>query len=162
MLSLHTANSRSRHSGRSEPGVAHGAVHNDRVTGRTAHPFEPKSIARLQAGQFWAVPLSDGRHACGRVLHVPGTADSLYLNSRVFLAGLMDWSGSEPPTSEAIAGCGVLAHVYAGDVHPRRGFMNNSGHAYSCHLNRSGRFPRIAASAHFDGRQRRAAEALES
>ena len=95
--------------GRSEPGDAHGAVHNDRVTGRTAYPFEPKSIARLQAGQFWAVPLPDGRHACGRVLHVPSTADSLYLNSRVFLAGLMDWSGSEPPTSEAIAGRGIIA-----------------------------------------------------
>jgi hypothetical protein len=98
-------------------GVAPRAVHNDRVTGRTGYPFEPKSIARLQAGQFWAVPLSDGRHACGRVLHVPGTADSLCLNSRIFLAGLMDWAGSKPPTNEAIAGCGVLAqgmmHVVA-------------------------------------------------
>jgi hypothetical protein len=53
-------------------------------------------------------------------------------------------------------------NIYAGDLHPRRGFMNNSGCAYSCHLNCSGRFPRIAASAHFDGRQRRAAAALES
>lgn len=79
------------------------------MTGKTRYPFEPKSIARLQAGQFWAVPLADGRHACGRVLHVPGTAESIYLNSRIFLAGLMDWSGSEPPTNEAIAGCGVLA-----------------------------------------------------
>jgi len=86
-----------------------GPVHNERVTGRIGYPFEPKSIARLQAGQFWAVPLSDGRHACGRVLHVPGNADGLYLNSRVFLAGHMDWSGSGPPTSEDIAGCGILA-----------------------------------------------------
>ena len=85
------------------------AGHNDRVTGKTGYPFEPKSIARLQAGQFWAVPLADGRHACGRVLHVPGPADSLYLNSRTFLAGLMDWSGPEPPTSEAIAGHRLLA-----------------------------------------------------
>jgi hypothetical protein len=85
------------------------AGHNDLVTGRTGYPFEPKSIARLQVGQFWAVPLPDGRRACGRVLHVPGTADSLCLNSRIFLAGLMDWSGPEPPTSEAIAGRGLLA-----------------------------------------------------
>jgi hypothetical protein len=96
--------------------MAHGAVagrdgarHNNRVTARAGYPFEPKSIARLQAGQFWAVPLPDGRHACGRVLHVPGTADSLYLNSRIFLAGLMDWSGPEPPASQAIAGRGLLA-----------------------------------------------------
>lgn len=79
------------------------------MTGRTGYPFEPKSIARLQAGQFWAVPLSDGWHACGRVLHVPGPADSLYLNSRIFLAGLMDWSAPEPPTSKDIAGHGLLA-----------------------------------------------------
>ena len=85
------------------------AEHNDRVSGRTGYPFEPKSIARLQAGQFWAVPLPDGRNACGRVLHVPGTAESLYLNSRIFLAGLMDWSGPEPPTSQAIAGRRLLA-----------------------------------------------------
>jgi hypothetical protein len=84
-------------------------VQNKRVTARIGYPFEPKSIASLVAGQFWAVPLSNGRHACGRVLHVPGKADSLYLNSRIFLAGLMDWSGSAAPTSEAIAGCGILA-----------------------------------------------------
>jgi hypothetical protein len=64
-------------------------VHNGQVTATTGYPFEPKSIARLQPGQFWAVPLTDGRHACGRVLHVPDTADSLYLNSRIFLAGHM-------------------------------------------------------------------------
>jgi hypothetical protein len=34
---------------------------------------------------------------------------SLYLNTRIFLAELMDWSGSAPPASEAIAGCGILA-----------------------------------------------------
>jgi len=83
--------------------------HDERVTGWIGYPFEPRSIARLLAGQFWAVPLSDGRHACGRVLHVPGKADSLYLNARIFLAALMDWSGSGPPTSEAIAGRGILA-----------------------------------------------------
>jgi hypothetical protein len=66
----------------------------------------------LRAGQFWAVPLSDGRFGCGRVLHVPGPFDpepSLYLNTRIFLAGLMDWSGDEPPTVEAIAGYQLLA-----------------------------------------------------
>jgi hypothetical protein len=87
-------------------------VHNEWVADQVRYPFEPRSIARLLAGQFWAVPLSDGRYACGRVLHVPGKDDpdpSLYLNTRIFLAGLMDWSGSGPPDSEAIAGCGILA-----------------------------------------------------
>ena len=51
-----------------------------------AYPFEPKSITYLRAGQFWAVPLSDGRFGCGRVLYVPGPSEpgpSLYLNTRI-------------------------------------------------------------------------------
>jgi hypothetical protein len=75
------------------------------------YPFEPKSIAHLRAGQFWAVPLSDGRFGCGCVLYVPSPSDpqpSLYLNTRIFLAGLMDWSSDEPPTAQAIAGCKLL------------------------------------------------------
>ena len=85
--------------------------HNHLVTKAITYPFEPKSIAYLRAGQFWAVPLSDGRFGCGRVLYVPSPSDpepSLYLNTRIFLAGLMDWSGYEPPTAQANAGCKLL------------------------------------------------------
>jgi hypothetical protein len=85
-----------------------------------AYPFEPKSITYLRAGQFWVITLSDGRFGCGRVLHVPGPSEpgpSLYLNTRIFLAGLMDWSGDDPPTAQAIAGYKLLeqgrAHVAA-------------------------------------------------
>ncbi len=85
--------------------------HDQLVTKAITYPFEPKSIAYLRAGQFWAVRLSDGRFGCGRVLYVPSPSDpqpSLYLNTRIFLAGLMDWSGDEPPTAQAIAGCKLL------------------------------------------------------
>lgn len=51
---------------------------------------------------------------------MPGPSDpepSLYLNTRIFRAGLMDWSGDEPPTAHAIAGYELLdqdrAHVAA-------------------------------------------------
>ena len=40
-----------------------------------SYPFVPKSNASLRAGQFWAVPLSDGRFGCGRVLDVPRIGD---------------------------------------------------------------------------------------
>ena len=70
-----------------------------------AYPFEPRSNARLEAGQFWGIPLSDGRFACGRVLAVPRVPDPAYpVNARAFLAGLLDWVGDAPPTSETIAG----------------------------------------------------------
>jgi hypothetical protein len=85
--------------------------HDQLVPKAITYPFEPKSITYLRAGQFWAVPLSDGRFGCGRVLHVPSSSDpepSLYLNTRTFLAGLMDWSGDGPPTAGAIAGCNLL------------------------------------------------------
>jgi hypothetical protein len=38
------------------------------------YPFVPRSNAKFRPGQFWAIPLPDGRFACGRVL---GAEDSL-------------------------------------------------------------------------------------
>jgi hypothetical protein len=74
------------------------------------YPFEPKSNAHLLPGQFWGVPLSDGRWACGRVLAVQTEPDAYFpWNSRTFLAALMSWEGGEPPTAEALAGRQVLA-----------------------------------------------------
>jgi hypothetical protein len=78
------------------------------------YPFEPKSNVHLLPGQFWGVPLSDGRWACGRVLAVKTQADVYFPeNSRMFLAALMRWQGDEPPTAGAIAGRQVLAQGWA-------------------------------------------------
>ena len=78
-----------------------------------AYPFVPKTTAHLRPGHFWQIPLSNGQFACGRVLQVP--TDRRYGNRTTILAGLMDWSGSSLPTSEAIAGRAILdqgnAHV---------------------------------------------------
>jgi len=58
------------------------------------YPFEPKSNTHLLPGQFWGVPLSDGRWACGRVLAVKTQPDAYFPgNSRTFLAALMYWQG---------------------------------------------------------------------
>ena len=88
-----------------------------------AYPFVPKSNRWLEAGQFWAVPLSDGRFACGRVLDVPRELDLHVPVARtMFLAGLLDWVGDTPPTAAAIAGAGLLAHglrAHQGDHHDR-------------------------------------------
>ena len=78
------------------------------------YPFEPKSNAYLIPGQFWGVPLSDGRFACGRVLDVPREPDDFIpVSSRIFLAGLQRWVGDAPPTSEDIAGADLLAQGFA-------------------------------------------------
>ena len=67
----------------------------------------------LRPGQFWSVPLSDGRFGCGRVLGAdrePGYGARTW-----FVAGLLDWIGAESPTAESIAGASLLevghAHI---------------------------------------------------
>jgi len=78
------------------------------------YPFEPKSNAYLVPGQFWGVPLSDGRWACGRVLAIKKEPDRYFAgNSRTFLASLMDWEDGEPPTAERIIGRQVVAQGWA-------------------------------------------------
>src|SRR6476660_9537596 len=73
------------------------------VMPKVTYPFLPRSTKAMLLGQFWAIPLSDGRFACGRVVELrvrdDGTRDS-----RGFLAGLLDWVGSSNPTSDSIAG----------------------------------------------------------
>lgn len=78
------------------------------------YPFEPRSNAHLEPGQFWAVPLSDRRHACGLVLAVPRAPDPLLpVGSRMFLAGLLDWVGDDAPTADSIAGSSLVAQGFA-------------------------------------------------
>lgn len=72
------------------------------------YPFEPRSTRLLRPGQFWAVPLPDGRFTCGRVLQLWGS--HLPSLSRGFFGGLADWVDDRPPTAEAIAGTAVVAH----------------------------------------------------
>jgi hypothetical protein len=69
------------------------------------HPFTPKSNRYLRPGQFWAIPLSDGRFAAGRVMAVPafGPKDRIH-----FVAGLLDWSGDHLPKADDLAGRPVL------------------------------------------------------
>lgn len=84
------------------------------MAGQPTYPFEPKSNKYLKPGQFWGVPLSDGRWACARVLAVKTDNDAYFPGgSRIFLAALMDWSGAKPPTAEAIAGRNIVAQGWA-------------------------------------------------
>lgn len=69
------------------------------------YPFTPKSNRYLRPGQYWAIPLSDGRFGCGRVMAVPGFGPK----DRIGLfAGLMDWVDSQSPTYESIAGAPIV------------------------------------------------------
>ncbi len=76
------------------------------------YPFVPKSKTYLRPGDFWAIPLRDGRFACGRVLgleYEPPPFPGSTLGSRSFVAGLMNWCADLPPTADSIAGAQLLA-----------------------------------------------------
>lgn len=62
---------------------------------KDSYPFTPKSNAKLKAGQFWPIKLSNGYFAAGVVLAVPdkGVADT-----KTFFAGLLNWVGKSKPT----------------------------------------------------------------
>ena len=79
------------------------------------YPFIPKTNAGLAPGQFWSIPLSDGRFACGRVIAIDRGAR--YGSRTGFVGALLDWVGDREPTSESIAGATVVkfgnAHVRA-------------------------------------------------
>ena len=77
------------------------------------YPLIPKTTAHLRPGQFWSIPMADGRFGCGRVLRVDTGRPS---GGRTrFIGAILDWVGDSPPSSEAIAGSPVLnvgnAHV---------------------------------------------------
>jgi hypothetical protein len=60
----------------------------------------------LRPGQYWAVPLPNGRFACGRVIQIG--AGAIPTPSRAFFGGLQEWLGMEPPTGESIAGSKII------------------------------------------------------
>jgi len=73
-----------------------------------AYPFVPKSNRYLRPGQFWAVPLSDGRFAAGRVMAVPAFGPK---DRTGVVVGLMDWIGTRPPSGADLRGRAVLVQA---------------------------------------------------
>jgi hypothetical protein len=80
----------------------------------STYPLIPKTTTHLRPGQFWSIPLSDGRFGCGRVLRSE-TGGTTGGRTR-FIGAILDWVGDAPPTSDAIAGSPVLV---VGNAHVR-------------------------------------------
>jgi hypothetical protein len=76
-----------------------------------SYPHVPRSTATLIPGQYWGINLPSGRWACGRVLQTQATSGT---GSRtLFLAGLMQWVGTAPPTEDSLAGAVLLDQAQA-------------------------------------------------
>lgn len=74
-------------------------------------PFIPKSTAYLRAGQYWSLPLKHGRFGCGVVLSRVERDEKP--DTRMFLAGLLEWIGDSQPTEEAIENRPIAARRFA-------------------------------------------------
>ncbi len=64
-------------------------------------PFVPKSNRFLEPGDFFGMPLPNGRWACGLVL------GCLVDTRTAFIGSLFDWVGDEPPSCESVAGSDI-------------------------------------------------------
>ena len=75
------------------------------------YPFRPKSTSYIEQGQFWAVQIGDNKFSAGVVLALKSSNGKT--DSRSFLAGLLDWTGSAPPTKEDLIASSVLHKGFA-------------------------------------------------
>lgn len=73
------------------------------VSGEIRYPFVPKSNRFLAAGQYWALPLSNGQFGCGRVMDVPAFGESDRVGAVLELAelakALLEIAESATPTT---------------------------------------------------------------
>jgi hypothetical protein len=75
-------------------------------------PFLPKSTSYLAPGHFWSIPIDDHLYGCGVVLAMRTNREGKR-DSRMFLAGLLDWIGQTTPNEECIKDKRVVAERFA-------------------------------------------------
>ena len=64
-------------------------------------PMSPRSTASLEVGDLIAVPLPSGRWGCLQVTDLKRTGAGA---RKAFIAGLLPWVGTDPPTSQMVGG----------------------------------------------------------
>lgn len=68
-------------------------------------PFRPKSNTYLEPGDYFGIPLPQGKWSCGRVL---GRGPS---GRSTFVGTVMDWCGPQPPTCDDIENVGFATKL---------------------------------------------------
>lgn len=76
-----------------------------------AYPFVPKSTRWFSRGQFWAILLEGGCYGAGCV--VGSHFSSGKTSTRLFIAGVVHWSGSRLPTSQDLRDRPVIKYAFA-------------------------------------------------
>jgi hypothetical protein len=75
------------------------------------YPFAPKSTRWLLRGQFWALHLANGKFGAACV--VGSHLSSGKASSRAFIAGVIDWVGTSPPTPTDLESRPIIRHAFA-------------------------------------------------
>jgi hypothetical protein len=71
------------------------------TTFQQLYPFIPRSTTRLHRGQFWPILLASGQYGAACV--VGERVDGGAKNSRLFIAGVLQWIGDSPPSAESLS-----------------------------------------------------------
>jgi len=74
------------------------------------YPFAPRSTVRLERGHYWAIPLASGNFGAGCV--VGRSVHNGKASTRMFLAGVVAWSGEKEPTVVDLRGCAIAHHGF--------------------------------------------------
>ena len=69
------------------------------------YPFVPTKASEIQDGDFYSIPLTNGKFACGRLLLIKKKSGR---RTKAILVGLHDWSGEKHPTKEDIHECNII------------------------------------------------------
>jgi hypothetical protein len=71
------------------------------TTFQQVYPFVPGSTTRLHRGQFWPILLPSGQYGAACV--VGEMVNDGVKNSRLFIAGVLQWIGDSPPGAEQLS-----------------------------------------------------------
>lgn len=69
------------------------------------YPLVPKKASEIQEGDYYYIPLSNGKYACGRLLEIQRKSGR---RTKTILVGLHNWSGDAYPTKEDIHQCEII------------------------------------------------------
>jgi|SRR5690606_20997073 hypothetical protein len=70
-----------------------------------AFPLIPQKSSDVEDGDFFSIPLSDGRFGCGRVLSILRKSGK---RTKTLLCGLHDWAGPNHPEPQDIDGTPII------------------------------------------------------
>ena len=91
------------------------------------YPFVPERASQIEDGEFFSIPMKDGRYACGRILLIERKSGRKTKN---LLVGIHHWCGDKKPTPEDIHQRPIIEQ---GEIHINAiGYMGGAVLGHKC------------------------------